>query len=287
MEKIIITVAIIGAGPTRKQNPNIPITPQEIADSAIESFNAGASIAHIHVRDPETGTPSNDISLFTEVVERIRSKCNMILNLSTGSGGSLYISPEGEVVSDFCNIESPEARVAHVLKLKPELCSFDIGTMNFGPGIFANAQGIVDKMAELMKESSTKPEVELFDIGHIEIANRLIKMGLIDGTPHFQLCMGTPGSLAATPKNAIHFSENLPSDCTWSIFGVGKTQFPMVAMGALLGGHVRVGFEDNLYIQKGELAKSNAQLVDRTVAIIRDLNKNVASVDETREILGL
>lgn len=287
MKNIIITVAIVGTGPTREQNPNLPITPEEIADSAVASYHAGASIAHIHVRDPKTGMPSNELDLFVEVVERIRDRCDMILNLSTGNGGSLYISPEGEIVDDFCDVQTPHQRVAHVLKLKPEICSLDIGTMNFGPGIFVNAEGVVDKMAALIKESGTKPEIELFDAGHIEIANRLIKMGLIDGTPHFQLCMGTPGGMAASPKNAVHFSESLPAGSTWSAFGVGRNQFDMVAMAVLLNGHTRVGFEDNLYLDKGIKAESNAQLVERAGAIIRDLNKQVASVEETREMLGL
>ncbi len=284
MGNVIVTVAIIGAAPTREQNKHIPITPEEIADSAVASYKAGASIAHIHVRDPETGAPSNEVSLFEEVFERVRSRCDMILNLSTGGGGGLYISPEAEIMS---GLQSAERRVEHVLKLKPEICSLDIGTMNFGAGIFANAEGVVDHMAARIKECGSKPEIELFDIGHIEIAKRLIKLGLIEGTPHYQLCMGTSGGLAATPKNAVHFSECLPPDSTWSIFGVGRTQFPMVAMGVLLGGHVRIGFEDNLYMDKGVKAESNAQLVERAVTIVKDLNKQVASVEETREILGL
>ncbi len=287
MDKVIITVAIIGAAPTREQSPYIPITPEEIADSAIEAFSAGASIAHIHVRDPETGTPSNEVDYFTTVAERVRSKCEMILNLSTGAGGGLVIAPDGQIIREFSSLQSAERRVEHVLKLNPELCSLDIGTMNFGPGIFANAQGVVDRMAELIKENGAKPEIELFDLGHIEIAKRLIKMGRVEGRPHYQLCMGTAGGMAATPKNAIHFAECLPADSTWSVFGVGRTQFPMVAMGVLLGGHVRIGFEDNLYLEKGVKAKSNAELVERSVAIIRDLNRTVASVAETRKILGL
>jgi uncharacterized protein (DUF849 family) len=284
VNNVILTVAIIGGSPTRAQSEYIPITPEEIANSAIESYKAGASIAHIHVRNPETGETSNEVALFAEVVERIRAECDMILNLSTGGGGGLYISPEGQVMSGLL---SAEQRVAHILELKPEICSLDIGTMNFGPGIFANAEGVVDKMAAMIKEVGSKPEIELFDIGHIEIAKRLIKLGLIEGTPHYQLCMGTAGSLAATPKNAVHFAECLPSDSTWSIFGVGATQFPMATMGVLLGGHVRVGFEDNLYMDKGVKAERNAQLVERAVKIIGDLNKKVASVEETREILGL
>ena len=283
MNKVIITAAIIGGGPTRQQNEHIPITPAEIADSAVEAYEAGASIAHIHVRDPQTGAHNNEVSLFTEVFERIREKCDMVINLSTGAGGGMYITENGQIMSD---IQSAERRVEHILKLKPEICSFDIGTMNFGAGMFVNAEAVVDKMASLIKGVS-KPEIELFDIGHIEIANRLIKLGLIEGLPHFQLCMGTGGSLAATPKNAVHFAECLPSDCTWSIFGVARSQFPMVAMGVLLDGHVRVGFEDNLYLDQGVKAKSNAELVTRAAAIIRNLNKEIASADETREILGL
>jgi len=285
MSKVIITAAIIGAGPTRDQNPHIPITPAEIADSAVEAFNEGASIVHIHVRDPETGEASNEAHLFEEVVDRVRSKCDVILNLSTGGGGGLYIGPGGETVSDF--IQSAERRVEHVLKLKPEMCSLDIGSMNFGEGLFVNAPAVVYKMAEYIKEAGVKPEVELFDIGHIEIAKRLLSLNLLETPPHYQLCMGTQGSLAATPKNAVHFIESLPPGGTWSIFGVARTQFPMVAIGVLMGGHVRIGFEDNLYMKKGVKAKSNAELVKRTVDIIENLNQDVASVDEAREILGL
>ena len=159
--------------------------------------------------------------------------------------------------------------------------------MNFGLGVFINAPGLVDKMAEIIRDVGTKPEIELFDVGHIEIANHLIRSGLIAGKPHYQLCMGTLGGMAATPKNAVHFSECLSGDCTWSIFGVGKTQFPMAAMGVLLDGHVRVGFEDNLYLEKGVKAKSNAELVERVATIVRDLNKEVATAGEAREILEL
>ncbi len=285
MEKVIITAAIIGAAPTREQNPHIPITPAEIADSAVEAFNEGAAIVHIHVRNPETGESSNEVHLFEEVFERIRSRCNVIINLSTGGGGGLYIGANGIAITEF--LQSAERRVEHVLKLRPELCSLDIGSMNFGEGLFVNATPVVDKMAEYIKEAGVKPEVELFDIGHIDIAKRLLSLGLLETPPHYQLCMGTQGGLAATPKNAVHFVESLPPGGTWSIFGVGRTQFPMVAMGALMGGHIRVGFEDNLYMKKGVLARSNAELVKRAVDIIQNLNQEVASVDEARKILGL
>jgi uncharacterized protein (DUF849 family) len=287
MNKIIITAALIGAQATRQQNPHIPITPEEIADSAIEAYEAGAAIGHVHVRDLETGINSNDPVLFTRVVERIRSKCDMIINLSTSHGSGMYIPPEGVVLPENYIIQSPEERVAHVQKLKPELCSLDIGSMNFGELIAVNAPGVVEKMAELINEIGTKPEIELFDIGHIEIFHRLNKLGLIEGTPYFQLCMGTVAGIAGNPSHAVHFAESLPRNCIWGIFGVGPAEFPMVAMGTLMGGHVRVGFEDNLYLEKGVLAKSNAELVERAVAIIRNLNKEVANTDEAREILGL
>lgn len=286
MDKVIITVAVTGSRPTREMNPNLPITPEEIADSAIESFNEGASIVHIHVRHPETGLPSMETGLYEKAVERIKAKCDMIINLSTGAGGRLSVGPDGQPDMKKSALTSPERRVEHVLKLKPELCSLDIGTMNFGNGVFVNVQHVVDRMAEMIRDAGVKPEVEVFEVGHIQTANRLLSLGLVENPAHFQLCMGTPAGIAATPKNAIHFSECLPPGHTWSVFGVGRTQFPMVAMGVLLDGHVRVGFEDNLFIKKGQLAKSNAELVKRTVDIIRDLNKDVASVDEARKILG-
>lgn len=286
MDKVIITVAVTGSRPTREMNPNLPITPEEIAGSAIESYNEGASIVHVHVRHPETGLPSMGVALYEEVVERIRAKCDMIINLSTGAGGRLYVGSDGQPDMKTSMLASPEKRVEHVLKLRPELCSLDIGTMNFGDGVFVNSQHVVDRMAELIREAGVKPEVEVFEVGHIQTANRLLSLGLVEKPAHFQLCMGTMAGIAATPKNAVHFSECLPSGHTWSIFGVGRTQFPMVAMGVLLDGHVRVGFEDNLFLKKGVLAKSNAELVKRTVDIIKDLNKDVASVKEARKMLG-
>ncbi len=287
MDRVIITVAVIGSRPSREQNPHIPLTPEEIADSSYECFNEGASIVHVHVRDLKTQKRSMEPELFRRVLERLRSKCNMIINLTTGVGGQLVVGPDNQPDMGRSLMASPEKRVEHVLQLKPEFCSLDIGSSNSGSGVFVNAEAVIDRMAELIKESGVKPEVEIFDFGHIQIAERLIKLGLIDKNAHFQLCMGTKMGVPATPKMAVTLAEALPPGGTWSIFGVGATQFPMVAMGALLNGHVRVGFEDNLYLKKGQLAKSNAELVRRTVSIIRNLNKEVASVEETRKILSL
>ena len=287
MEKVIVTVAVTGSQPTREQHPHLPITPEEIAAAAYECYNEGAAIVHVHVRDPKTGQRSIAVELFAEVMERLRAKCNLIINLSTGAGGQLYIGPDNMPKMDRSFMVSPEERTAHVLKLKPEMCSLDVGSANAKFGVFVNSEAVTDKMAELIKKAGVKPEVEVFDVGHIQIAERLMKLGLIEKNAHFQLCMGTKMGVPATPKQVVNMAESLPPGVTWSVFGVGAKQIPMVGMGALLNGHVRVGFEDNLYIRKGQLAKSNAELVKHSIAIIRSLNKEVASVQEARKILGL
>jgi uncharacterized protein (DUF849 family) len=287
MDKVIITVAVTGSGPTREQNPALPITPEEIAHSAYECYNEGAAIVHVHVRDPQTGKRSMAFEHYAEVVERLRAKCNMIINLSTGAGGQLVIGPDNQPRLDQSFMANPEKRVEHVLKLRPEMCSLDIGSANSRTGVFVNAEVVIDKMAEFIKKSGVKPEVEIFDFGHLQIAYRLMNLGLLEKNAHFQLCMGTRMGVPATPQDAVHLCDRLPPGVTWSIFGVGAGQFPMVGMGVLLGGHVRVGFEDNLYLRKGQLAKSNAELVRHTVGIIKSLNKDVASIGETRKILSL
>lgn len=287
MKKVIITVAVIGSRPSREQNPHIPLTPEEIADSAYECFNEGASIVHVHVRDPKTQKRSMDTNAYARVMERLRSKCPMIINLTTGVGGQLAVGPDNQPDMGNSFMESPEKRVEHVLQLKPDFCSLDIGSLNTRSGVFVNYEPVVNKMAELIKKSGVKPEVEIFDFGHVQIAQRLMKLGLIEKNAHFQLCMGTRAGVPATPKMAVTLSETLPPGVTWSIFGVGVAQFPMVAMGVLLNGHVRVGFEDNLYLRKGQLAKSNAELVRQAVQIVRSLNSDIASVAEAREALSL
>ena len=287
LDKIIVTVAVVGSRPSREQNPHLPMTPEEIADSAYEAFNEGASIVHVHVRDRKTQKRSMDLQLYTTVVERLRSKCDMIINLTTGVGGQLVIGSDNQPDTSRSLMASPEKRVEHVLKLKPDMCSLDIGSANSGIGVFVNAEVVIDRMAELIKSSGVKPEVEIFDVGHIQIAKRLIHLGLLEKNAHFQLCMGTRMGVPATSKDAVYLAESLPPGVTWSIFGVGASQFPMVAMGVLLRGHVRVGFEDNLYLNKGQLAKSNAELVRHAVGIIRSLNEDVASVEEARKILSL
>ena len=273
MNKTIITVAVCGSVPTKEMNPAVPYTPKEIADSAIDSYKAGATIAHIHVRDPETGVPTSDISLFSEVVDRIRNSCDMIINLTTSG-----INLKGENVI--------EQRLEPV-KLLPEICSFDIGSMNFQHRPFINSPEWGRLAAKRMRECGIKPEIEVFDMGHIRQAKHWLKEGLIDDPPYFQLCMGAGWGIEATPENLLVMKNALPPGVIWSVLGVGRMQLPMITMAMLSGGHVRVGFEDNIYLRRGELLKSNAQIVEVAANIIQQLQGEVANTNEAREILGL
>ena len=288
MEKVILTVALIGGITTREKNPNVPMTPKEIAESAIESYHAGAAICHVHVRDPETHEPSSKFELYREVVERIREKCDMVINLSTGFGGRLGYEPgiKGNPW-DTLQLKSPEERAEHIIKLKPELCSLDVGTLNFGQRAFVNLVSVVETMAAMIKQAGTKPELEVFDIGHIRIASHLISKGLVEKPPLFQLCLGIPWGIEATVENLVYMRNNLPGDALWYAFGTGSSQFPMAAASVIMGGHIRVGFEDNIYIKKGTLATSNAQLVAKAADIARLMDREVATAEEARQILKL
>jgi len=288
MDKLIVTVAIIGGITTREKSTHPPMTPQEIADSAIEACRAGASVCHIHVRDPITHQPSMKFELYKEVFDRIRDKCDMIINLSTGSGGRLFYKPEAGGDSwDTSGLKSPEERVEHVVKLKPELCSLDIGSLNFGPYAFINLVSVVEKMAKMIKEAGTKPELEVFDLGHIRIGHHLIRQGLIEDPPLFQLCLGIPWGIEATTENMVYMRNNLPSGCLWYAFAIGPQHFPMAAASIMNGGHARVGFEDNLYIKKGVFAKTNAEMVKKAIEIANLFDREVASPKEARQILRL
>ncbi|SDQ16740.1 3-keto-5-aminohexanoate cleavage protein [Virgibacillus salinus] len=269
MEKLIITVATTGAVTTRDNSPYLPITPEEIANEVFDSYNAGASIAHIHVRD-EKGNPSMDFEKFQETVERIKDKCDIIINL-TSSGG--------------LNLEEEER--LKVCELAPEFASLDAGSMNFGPSVFINSPPFLEKLSNNMNEYNVKPEIEVFDTGMINNALMLAKKGLIKPPFHFQFVLGVPGGMTATPKNLIHLVDSIPSGSTWSVIGIGKHQLAMNTLGIVLGGHVRVGMEDNVFYKKDELAKTNAQFVERIVRISGELGREVADVNETRKILGL
>lgn len=283
--KVIITCAVTGSIPTREKHPKLPVNPAEIAKSALEAHRAGAAICHIHVRDPETGLPSMKYELYEEVFHRIREGCDMLINLTTGAGGRISVDKHGQC--DVSRFRTPEERVAHVVKLKPELCSLDVGTLNFGDFIFANPLANVEVMAGEIQKAGVKPELEVFDMGHISIAKHLIAKGLVDPPPLFQLCMGISWGIPATVRNFVAMHENLPEGAVFAGFGIGATEYPMVTQCVLLGGHLRVGMEDNLYISKGVLADSNAELVEKAAEIARLLGKEIASVEETRQILGL
>lgn len=273
MNKVIVTVAVNGSRSTKAMNPAVPYTPDEIADAAVEAHRAGAAIAHIHVRDPESGAPSSRLELFAEVLDRIRSRCDMLVNLTTSG---LHVTGQ----------DALEQRLAPV-QLRPDLCSLDIGSLNFRDRLFANPPEFGEEAARRMQAAGVKPEIEVFDVGHIDQALDLIGRGLIEPPPYFQLCMGVKWGIPATPENLLFMRSKLPADAQWSVLGVGAAQWTMVAMGMLLGGHVRVGFEDNLYLRKGVLARSNAELVEQAVRIAQALQREVATPAEARAMLHL
>jgi uncharacterized protein (DUF849 family) len=286
--KVVITVAVTGSIGDKKKHPALPVTPKEIADSAVKACSAGASVAHIHVRDPETTESSMSFELYQEVVERIRDSSNLVINLTTGVGARIVPNDSHPVgLGMGTTWSSPEKRTEHVVKLKPEVCSLDVGSMNFGTWVFANCVGHLEDMAVRVKEAGVKPELEVFDMGHITIAKNLLQKGLVEDPPIFQLCLGIPWGMPASSKNMLLMRDFLPNDAIWGGFGVGPTNFHMVAQSALLGGHIRVGFEDNFYLSRGIPAESNAQLVEKAVNILAMLDKEPASPQEAREILKL
>jgi uncharacterized protein (DUF849 family) len=287
--KIIIACALTGASASPKKNPALPVTPRQIADSGIEAAKAGASILHIHVRDPQTAAPSMALELYREVVERVRaSGTGAIINLTTGAGARFI--PGGEdpkIAAEGSTFTTPQARVRHVVALKPEICSLDLGSMNMGNFVFINSVPHVEEMATAIRQAGVKPELEVFDPSHILLARQLIQSGHVVSPSLAQICLGVGGGAPATPETMIYMRNLLPPDGVWFTFGVGQHQFPMVAQAVLLGGHVRVGMEDNLYLARAELAPSNAALVEKAVGIIEILGESVATPAEARQMLGL
>ncbi|NIQ40129.1 MAG: 3-keto-5-aminohexanoate cleavage protein [Proteobacteria bacterium] len=272
MDRVIITAAVTGSRITREKTPHIPITCEEIAQSAMECWQAGAAIVHIHVRDPKTGQGSQDVDLFRQVVEPLREKTDLLLCLTTSGipGRNLPI----------------EDRLAP-LALKPELASLDAGSINLGGDVFLNPPSFVDQAAHRMKQQGVKPELEVFDMGMIMTCIRMRDQGKLEDPLHIQFVLGTPWGAPATPKSLLHLYEHIPLNATWSVIGIGKGHLPTSMMALIMGGHIRVGLEDNIYYEAGVLAKSNAQMVDRIVRIAREYGREVASPDETRTILGL
>ncbi len=284
---VVITCAITGSGDTVSRHPNIPITPQQIADAALEAARAGAAVVHLHVRDPETGAPSRDPDLFKQTVDLIRSSdTDVVINLTAGMGGDLTLGPpDNPMAIDQAGTDMApwHERVSYVDQLRPEICTLDCGTMNFGHGdyIMTNTPTMLAKLAEAIASYGVKPEIEVFDAGHITMANALIDRGLIQSPPLFQLCLGIPYGAQASPNMMRAMRDELPADAIWSGFGISRLQMPMVAQAILLGGNVRVGLEDNLYLEKGVFA-SNAQLVERARQIIELMGARVLTPAEAR-----
>lgn len=287
-KNVILTCAVTGAGDTTKKNPNVPVTPKEIAKSAIDAAKAGATIAHIHVRDQKTGDISHDPKLFREVVERIReSETDVILNLTSGGGGDWIPSVENPAVGGpGTDMQTPEERHEPVGELLPELCTLDCGSLNFGDQLYISTTDWLRKQARLIQQSGVKPELECFDTGHLRFANQLIEEGLIDGDPMFQFCLGIPWGADADAETMLYMRDKLPKNAHWSAFGIGRMQMPVAIQSMLLGGNVRVGLEDNLYLDKGVLA-TNAQLVERAATFMSGLGVTPMTPAEARKFLGL
>jgi len=288
-DKTIITCAVTGSITRPDQHPGLPITPAQIADAATDAARAGASIAHIHVRDPKTGAPSMDLALYREVVERIReSGSELLINLTTGPGGRFIPSEDDpKVAAPGSNLMRPEKRVEHVVALKPEICSLDLNTMWFGASVVINTPQSAAAMAKAIRAAGVLPELEVFDSGDIQLAHQLLADGALARPPLFQVVLGIRNGFPATPETLLYARSLLPPDALWAAMGIGRMEFPIVAQACLLGGHVRVGLEDNLYLGKGELAPSNAALVERAATLVELLGSSVATPAEARAILGL
>lgn len=285
---VIITCAVTGSGDTTGVSPHIPITPQQIASEVLAASAAGAAVVHIHVRDPATGGPSRDPELYRETVGIIRASGDpVLLNLTTGVGAR-FAPDEGDPNRNaMAGMASPEDRMSHVLELQPDICSLDIATMNFGKHAFVNTPDHIRRIARAVRDAGVKPELEVFDLGHIALARHLMSEGLFDEPPLFQLCTGVPWGAPATPRALLAMQDMLPPSANWSAFGVGAQQFPMVAVAVAAGGHVRVGLEDNLYMSRGVLAEGNAPLVARAADLLRAMGRDIATPQDACRILGL
>ncbi len=287
--KVMIACAVTGSADTPSRNAAVPVTPTQIAASAIDAANAGAAIVHIHVRDPQTTRPSMDPALYREVVDRIRaSGTDVLINLTTGPGARFIPGADDPLKpGPGSTLSLPAERVRHVVELKPEICSLDMGSMNMGGQVFVNTPSHLEAMAVAIREANVTPELEVFEAGHLMLAKRLIETGHIKPPGLFQICLGISWGQPATSEAVAYMRSLLPSDCIWFAFGISLHQFPIAAQTVLLGGHVRVGLEDNLYLEKGKLTPSNAALVEKAARIIDILGDQVATPAEAREMLKL
>ncbi|HUF56994.1 MAG TPA: 3-keto-5-aminohexanoate cleavage protein [Thermohalobaculum sp.] len=289
--EVFITCAVTGSGGTQDRSPHVPRSPKEIAESAIEAARAGAAIVHCHVRDPETGAPARDVKLYREVTERIReADVDAVINLTAGMGGDLITGPAEAPLplKDSTDMIPAEERVAHVTACRPELCTLDCGTMNFAEAdyVMTNPPGMLRAMARLMTEAGVRIEIEAFDTGHLWFARQLVDEGLVPEPVLVQLCMGVPWGAPDDLNTLMAMVNNVPRDWTFSAFALGRHEMPYAAAAVLAGGNVRVGLEDNLYLEKGVLA-TNAQLVERARTIVEAMGARVIGPDEVRAKLKL
>ncbi|GHI50114.1 MULTISPECIES: 3-keto-5-aminohexanoate cleavage protein [Streptomyces] len=289
-ENVIITCALTGAGDTVRKSPHVPVTPEQIARNAVEAAAAGAAVVHIHVRDPETGDPSRDPKLYREVVERIKETgTDVVINLTAGMGGDLVIDPDDPLTHlPGTDLVGGLERLPHVEDLLPDICTLDCGSLNFGDGsnLYVSTPDMLRAGARRIQELGVRPELEIFDTGQLWFAKQLLAEGLLDAPTVFQLCMGIPWGAPADPGVLQSMVNMLPDGARWASFALGRMQMPWVAQSILLGGHVRVGLEDNLYLGKGNKA-TNAQLVERAVTLTESIGARVATPDEARTTLGL
>jgi uncharacterized protein (DUF849 family) len=288
--KVIITCALTGAGDTVGRSEHVPVTPEQIAASGIEAARAGAAVVHVHVRDPGTGAGTREVALYREVLERLRdSGVDVVINTTAGMGGDLYLNPADP--SGFAagtDLVSGLDRLAHVAELRPDICTLDCGSLNFGEGslVYVSTPDMLRAGAKRIQELGVRPELEIFDSGHLWFANKLVDEGLIDAPAMYQLCTGIPYGAPSDPALLAAMVAQIPPGVVWASFAIGRMQMPWVAQSILLGGHVRVGLEDNLYLGRGHKV-SNAALVANAVTIITAMGAEVATPDEAREILAL
>jgi uncharacterized protein (DUF849 family) len=287
--KVVITCAVTGNITKPEQSPHLPITPEQIANSALEAAEEGAAVAHIHVREPDTGRPSMRLELYREVMERIRARNrDLVINLTTGPGGRFVPSEEDpSIAGPGTTLMVPEKRVEHIEALKPDICTLDLNTMNSGGQVVINTPPNVRRMAQVMRRARVLPEIELFDSGDIHLARDLIASGDLDGPGLYSIVTGVKYGFDSSPETMLYARNLLPAGAIWSGFGLGRLEFPMVAQSWLLGGHVRVGMEDNLYLSKGVLAPTNAALVAKARDILGQFGAEPASPAEARAAFGL
>jgi 3-keto-5-aminohexanoate cleavage enzyme len=268
-EQVVITVAGVGAEVTRAQQPGLPLLPNEVAEEYRRAHEAGAAIGHIHGRKPD-GTPTQDLATFRDYSQAIRARCPIIQQFSTGGAVGMGV----------------EERIA-ALELRPEMATLTLGTCNFGDDVFENPLPTIRAILERIRKFGITPELEIFDDGMLATADMLFAKGLLAAPLHFDFVLGVPGAAAATPENLLHFARSIPAGCTWTVAGIGRRQTAMATLAVAMGGHVRVGFEDNIYYRKGELADSNARFVERVARIAREVGREPATVEQARRILHL